>query len=219
MIIAVEGNIGAGKSTFLKVCNIGLSNGVHVVYENVDEWTSLKDGATGLSIFDLFYQEKDKYTFVFQSYVLLSRIHAIRKAVETYPDKVILCERSFFTDLEVFAKSLRDANELSDVEWQVYNRWHKLVQDVVNIPIAGQIYLRAKPCVCLERVKTRARQSENLITKDYLETLHNQHERWLSGSDVPTLVVDANMNYVMNEAEAKDLCKMVDSFIDCIKET
>lgn len=215
MIIAVEGNIGAGKSTFLGACQEFLGDSVHVVYEMVGEWTSFKDCDTGLSIFDMFYKEKDRYTFVFQSYVLLSRINAIKTAQENHPDKVILCERSFLTDLEVFAKSLREAKEMSDVEWQVYQRWHELVQGVVNIPLAGQIYLRADPSVCMQRIKTRARQSEDTISETYIAKLHEQHDRWMGETEIPTLVVDANNDYVKNTQALQDACAMVGAFLEC----
>lgn len=217
MIIAVEGNIGAGKSTFLGACERGLKNSVHVVYEKVGEWTSFKDSESGLSIFDLFYKEKERYTFVFQSYVLLSRINSIKMAQAQNPDKIILCERSFLTDLEVFAKSLREAKEMTDVEWQVYKCWHELVQGVVDIPLAGQIYLRADPSVCMSRVKERARQSEDMISSEYLDTLHRQHDRWMGETSLPTLVVDANTDYIKNREKMADVCAMVDSFLDCLK--
>jgi deoxyadenosine/deoxycytidine kinase len=105
---------------------------------------------------------------------------------------------------------------MTDVEWQVYNRWHELVQEVVNIPMAGQIYLKADPSVCMDRVKMRGRQSEDKISCEYLVQLHKQHERWLGDSQIPTLVVDANLNYVSSAGDSKDLCQMVDAFIKCL---
>jgi deoxyadenosine/deoxycytidine kinase len=55
------------------------------------------------------------------------------------------------------------------------------------------VYLRAKPEICLERIKSRNRPEEQSITLDYLNQLHERHEEWLaSRSKTPVLIVDAN---------------------------
>ncbi len=205
MIITVEGNIGAGKSTFMRMLedrlSIDSSNKIVMVYENVDEWMSVRDSATdSKSIFDLFYTDKSKHAFMFQSYVLMSRVADMMRrmrAEEGCPENVVfVCERSFMTDLEVFAKILKDDGDMSPHEFAVYESWHKLVRDVFASNTAllnGQIYLRASPAVCVERINRRARRSEDLIDGKYIAKLHRRHEQWmLDDPRVPTLVIDAD---------------------------
>lgn len=58
------------------------------------------------------------------------------------------------------------------------------------------VYLRAKPEICLERIKTRNRPEEQSITLDYLKQLHDRHEEWLLSQNqtsiTPVLVIDAD---------------------------
>jgi deoxyadenosine/deoxycytidine kinase len=75
MIFTVEGNIGSGKTTLIGQLKSLKFNKPHiVVLEQVDEWCSLKDNE-GRDILSLFYKDKQKYSYIFQSYVLFSRLH------------------------------------------------------------------------------------------------------------------------------------------------
>lgn len=217
MIITVEANIGAGKSTLLGMMDRLKLNKPHMVlYENVADWISITDGSNN-SIFDLFYQDKKRYSYVFQSYVLMSRISHILETVKNNPEKIIICERSIMTDFEIFAKTLYDSNCISEMEFNVYMKWHALARDIFNIPIAGQIYLRTSPEVCMERIRKRARQSEHLIDVEYLRQLHKKHEQWLMSTEtntIETLVVDGNQNLLDNtEIVSKEL-KAIEQFIN-----
>jgi deoxyadenosine/deoxycytidine kinase len=221
MIVTIEGNIGAGKSTLLKLCeNLELCKPHIIVQEDVDAWTSMTDETTGKSIFDLFYQDKEKYSYVFQTYVLFSRIDALAKVIQENPDTIILCERSFMTDFEIFAKTLYDSGMFSEIEWAVYVKWHEMARNLFNHPIRGQIYLRADPETCFIRISQRNRQSEHLIQMDYLSQLHQKHEDWLITNNkgknaVPTFVVDGNENYdkIMNNK------KMIEDFVNSISSS
>ncbi|MBI20059.1 MAG: hypothetical protein CMB73_05740 [Euryarchaeota archaeon] len=44
----------------------------------------------------------------------------------------------------------------------------------------GFIYLQVEHAVCLQRLRHRARGEELNITSEYLESLHEKHENWLS---------------------------------------
>ena len=66
------------------------------------------------------------------------------------------------------------------------------------------IYLKAKPVVSLNRVKSRARPEDNEVDLDFLESLHLCHENWLGststdangGNYIPKhiITVDAEMD-------------------------
>lgn len=217
MLVIVEGNIGSGKSTFLSECEHrlrALGKDVVAVYEQVHDWTGLTD-SSGKSIFDLYYTDKTKYAYVFQTYVLMSRVATMLKARKQHPEAILLCERSFLTDYEIFAKCLFESGDLHEMEWNVYNLWHGHIREIFGQPIAGTIYLRATPEKCMERIQKRKRQSEDTISIDYVRDLHHKHEEWLMGSkrlsgEEGLLVLNAN-------AELCDLGKHVDAvdqFVD-----
>jgi deoxyadenosine/deoxycytidine kinase len=195
MIITVDGQIGSGKSTILEYLSQNLDASKYViVQEDVSDWTALKD-SNNRSIFELFYSDMKKYSYVFQSFVLFSRMQLLLDAKQKYPQKTIICERSFMTDLEIFAKSLYEQNNFSDIEWAVYVKWHKLAQSIIDVKLDGIIYIRSSPEVCIRRIQQRARESEDAIDASYIHLIHKKHEEWLmdpARNTLPMMVIDGN---------------------------
>lgn len=78
----VEGNVGAGKSTWLDMVRSdsrdmslsGLHEVIEVVPEPVSSWQSLQTG----NLLELFYKNPEKYAFAFQQYVLITRMQQVR---------------------------------------------------------------------------------------------------------------------------------------------
>ena len=223
MIITIEGNIGAGKSTFLSFLNENVPriNGKRVVVlsEKVDEWLAIVDPSTGRNLFDMFYTDPNQHAYVFQTYVLLSRVQHLIDFARLHTNDIIVCERGFMTDCVIFARSMRDKGTLSDLEWDVYQKWHKAVCNVFPMHIDGQIYLRATPDTCIQRIKHRARPGEENITRDYIEDLHNRHDEWLMSPSVPvppTIIVDADADLVANETIRVNVATQITDFISQI---
>lgn len=59
------------------------------------------------------------------------------------------------------------------------------------------MYLRSTPEVVYERMKARGRPEESSVSLEYLQQLHDSHERWLMSNDekfntIPVLVLDAD---------------------------
>lgn len=179
MIFTVEGNISSGKTTLIgQLKNITFKKPHIVVFEQVDEWSQIKDDE-GVDILSLFYKDKKKYSYIFQSYVLFSRMHHLLKTIKDNPNHIIICERCHLTDLYVFAKSLYELKDINDIEWRVYNMWHQQLRDMLNIKIDGCIFVNTSPEVCLQRLKKRSRTGEGGIPLEYLTLLHGKHVEWL----------------------------------------
>jgi hypothetical protein len=75
----VEGNIGAGKSTYLDMVKMtndvaSIHEMIEVVQEPVDMWQDL----SGENLLELFYKDPERYAFTFQQYVLITRIKRVR---------------------------------------------------------------------------------------------------------------------------------------------
>ncbi len=220
MIINIEANIAAGKSTFLTLCKnelIKRGYNVVIVNEQVDDWTSTTD-SRGVSIFDHYYRDKSKYSYVFQTYVLMSRISTLMKMKQEHQNTILLCERSFMTDYEVFAKSLYESGDMNDIEWNVYNKWHTYVRTIFKEESSGTVYLRASPEVCIKRVQVRSRQSEDLIMYEYIANLHKKHEEWLMRLDdkKEVLVLNGNANILVDKNALKDHVDKVESMISSL---
>lgn len=192
MIITLEGNIGAGKSSLLaKLENVTFDEPHTIMLEPVEDWMNFHSKPGHKSLFEMFYEDKKRYGFSFQMYALKSRFEHFLKVVQTNPDKLILCERCPLTDCNIFAKLLRDEGVISEHEFAVYESWYKFVMNTINIDIAGIIYLRVEPDVCVKRINKRNRKGEQCMEKKYVEHLHTQHEDWLSHID-NIHIVDGN---------------------------
>ena len=105
-IIFIEGNIGAGKTTFLK--NIEENNkNIQVIYEPVNEWRES-------GMLKKFYQDPKHFGKIFQFYCLYTRFKLFDE-IDTTVDYVFI-ERSMMCDNFVFAR-----NCLSEEEYLEYN--------------------------------------------------------------------------------------------------
>ena len=66
--IIVEGNIGAGKSTFLKLLSSALD--IQPVFEPHDKWQNIG----GENLLENFYQDTQRWAYSFQTYAFVSRV-------------------------------------------------------------------------------------------------------------------------------------------------
>jgi len=177
-IISIEGNIGSGKSTLLKMIT-ETNQDVVTLQEPVDMWNMIKDD-DGKTIIELYYADQKKWAFAFQMMAFITRAKLLREAVENNPGKIIITERSVFTDKNIFAMMLHDSEIINDVEYSIYCHWFDELTR--NIQIDKVIYVRTEPNECEWRIKCRNRTGEN-IPIEYLESCHSYHEKWLREFD------------------------------------
>lgn len=186
-MFVLEGNIGAGKSTLLRKLQAKYPE-ISVFQEPVDEWIAYKND-NDQSIFQLFYEDPKRYAFAFQMFVMLTRL----KKVGDYQQHLTsVYERSIMTDKNVFMDSLKKDNTVTDIEYKVFNDWFDYLSPKLE-DIQGIIYLRVEPNECYNRIQKRNRTSENNISIEYLTTIHDRHETWLSEKkNTECVVVDGN---------------------------
>lgn len=188
-LVFVEANIGAGKSTLLRAIAKRAFPFRHVVVEEpVDEWESIVD-EDGVSLFKRYYADPKKYALMFQLHVLSTRVKRIKGAVAEHPGKVIFCERSLLSDLNIFVRRMVKDGIMDVMTYQVYKHLHDTIVSMSQLPAAKFIYLRVDPDTCFARVRERNRGGEDVIDIDFLTELHKLHEAWLC-DDANTLIVD-----------------------------
>jgi deoxyadenosine/deoxycytidine kinase len=195
-IFSIEGNIGSGKSTFVKMLNENIIriNGKNMIFiqEPVDIWNSIKDDS-GITILEKFYANQKKYAFSFQMMAYISRLHILKDAIKKHPHSIIITERSIFTDREIFAKMLYDDNKIEQINYHIYLKWFDAF--INDIPLTGIIYIKTTPEKSLERVNVRAREGEN-IPIEYLQKCHNYHENWINNINLPVKTLDGNIEFI-----------------------
>lgn len=100
----IEGNIGCGKSTFLKVVQKYFPELV-LIEEPVDEWQNL--AGKGLNMLEKYYKESTRWGYTFLNYAAFSRA---RRFVERKGHTGIytLSERSILSDKHIFGPLMAD---------------------------------------------------------------------------------------------------------------
>ncbi len=218
ILLSVEGNIGSGKSTLVENLRrqFGDIQDICFLDEPVDEWEKIKD-SNDKTMLEKYYADQEKYAFSFQMMAYISRLVRLRHAVRNNY-RVIVTERSVFTDKMVFAAMLHDSGKIEDVNYAIYTRWFdEFLQDVPPIRL---VYVKTDPAVAKSRVDNRARQGET-IPLEYLEDCHNYHERWLHPSgkalDHQMLTIDGNTDIVKNPKAINEWISEIDAFMGLSK--
>ena len=120
-IYSIEGNIGSGKSTVIKLLKEHFMETLMLLLlEPVNEWESICD-ENGNNIIEKYYEDQEKYAFSFQMMAYISRLKQLQDAIKK-GYKYIITERSLLTDKMVFAKMLYDENKINKIDYEIYTR-------------------------------------------------------------------------------------------------
>jgi len=197
IIVSIDGNIGSGKSTLLKQLQDRRASQEEIVFvkEPVDEWASIRD-LNGRTMLEMFYEDPDTYAFSFQMMAYISRLAVLKETIEGHPKaRVIVTERSLFTDKHIFAEMLYQAGKIKDVDFQIYSRWFNVFAK--EYPVSKTVYVRASPETCADRIRRRARDGESVIDLAYLRDCHEYHEAMIRehtrGQELLVLNADLDM--------------------------
>lgn len=202
----IEGNIGAGKTTFLRIMQKYLN--VQVVFEPLDKWQSV--GGTE-NLLQKFYEDTSRWAYTFQTYAFVTRVLAQEEAAKKATFPIAVLERSVFSDRYCFAKNCFELGKMNALEWKLYQEWFSWLVETYTVKPSGFIYLQTNPQVCHKRSAKRARSEDMGVAYDYLLKLHNKHEEWLVQKigvmpylkDTPVLVLpcDNDFEYDIEEQE------------------
>ena len=214
IIISLDGNIGAGKSTLLQEIRNKLHD-IVIVDEPVGQWTSLKN-AKGKSLLELFYEDKNRWSYTFQNCALLTRLKNIQKAVENIDTtisspQVIITERSVLTDKHVFAEMLYDAGNIDPLEWELYESWFNVFGK--KYPVRAIIYVSTSSGTSKDRINTRNRSGEESIDLEYLDAVDKQHKKWIKNTNIPVLTLSTEADIPVEEN-----LERIRLFVDVLKQ-
>lgn len=194
-LISIEGNIGSGKSTILKLLKLKSDDSVIFIDEPVSEWQTIEN-SSGKNILELFYENKEKYSFTFQILAYITRLRKVLDVIKNSKDKVVIMERSIYTDKFVFAKMLYDGGFIKEIEWKTYNYWFDTFKDTTKLN--GIIYVNTEPEICFERIKKRNRDGESNIELEYLKECHKNHVDWIDNETINVLRINGNQEFENN---------------------
>jgi len=193
--IAVEGNIGAGKSTFLE--HYAKVKQVEIVPEPVYKWQQMG----GQNLLELQYQDPGRWSHLVQSYIQLTMAQNHVQPLTAPGKEIKMLERSIQSSRHCFIQNFHDTGKMSEAGFRVLVEWFDFLSQEGNgmdIGVDMFIYLRTSPKVAYQRLQKRARKEEEVVPLAYLEQVHDLHERWIdsikSEGRVPVLVVDADQD-------------------------
>lgn len=171
--IAIEANIGVGKSTVLRKLH---ENHPHILVfqEPLHAWEDL---------LQLFYANRSRWAMALQMRILLDRLDP------KYKTSCVM-ERCIYSCRYVFAQTLFSDGSLSEKEWKLFKEYYDAFKDEVDPDII--IYLKADPAVCMERIQGRRRDGEEHVSLDYLQKLHFQYENMSKYYPGRVITVDAS---------------------------
>jgi deoxyguanosine kinase len=213
IIISIEGNIGTGKTTLINLIKEKFDD-VFVLDEPLNEWLNLKN-KNNKNLLDCFYSDKVRWSYTFQNFAYITRINKILSALNKYNNsKIIITERSIYTDKNIFAKMLYDDNLLDIMEYNIYNYWFELLEKNFKFNINYIIYLRADPKISFNRIKIRKREEEKTITQDYINKLHKYHDEWITESKFRVCMIDGNDDFKNNYNNQSKILFQIRRFID-----
>jgi deoxyadenosine/deoxycytidine kinase len=168
--ISIEGNIGAGKSTFLSIVDQWLD--AQVVYEPHKKWQEVG----GENLLEKFYNDTTRWAYTFQTFAFVSRV-VQQETIGRKSDHIFqVLERSVFSDRYCFAKNCFQMGTMTALEWKLYQEWFSWLVNTYARPLSGFIYLQTDPKVCYKRLQKRNRMEEADVSQEYLNMIHDKHE-------------------------------------------
>jgi len=181
--VAIAGNIGVGKSTLVSMLCERL--GWEPFYEPVADNPYLAD----------FYADMDSWSFHSQIFFLTRRLRSHYQLAQ-HPTSVIQ-DRSVYEDAEIFAQNLYLQGYIKSRDYQTYRELYETVIQILPPPDLV-IYLRASVDTLLDRIARRGRDYEQTIAPEYLRSLNNLYEDWISNFVLcPVLAIPADdLDYV-----------------------
>jgi deoxyguanosine kinase len=183
--IAVEGVIGVGKTTLVRLLCQDFN--AEPLLEVFEENPFLSD----------FYSDRARYAFQTQIFFLLSRYRqqhdVIPRALARGP---LISDYTFAKDA-LFARLNLAGDELA-----VYAKLHSALAEKIPKPDL-LVYLRARIDTLMARIDARDRPYERSMDRAYIDSLRLAYDGFVAGyTECPVLAIDTDDLHVVHDPEA-----------------
>lgn len=196
LMILLEGNIGAGKTT------VGKALAASDAFDFIEEPTTAWREGFAANMLELFYSDTKRWAFTFQICAFITRAKTWKEVLAYTDHSRVVLERSIFCDRYIFAENCFRTELMSPPEYQLYcGLWEFLVSNYCVEPDLI-LYLRTPAAICLERIKVRDRQEEVGIPLEYLLQLEYLHDEWLLNNP-RTILLDGEQRWTADKIREK----------------
>ncbi|MCB1214916.1 MAG: deoxynucleoside kinase [Deltaproteobacteria bacterium] len=171
--IAIEGPIGAGKTTLSH--RLSQEFNARLVLEEAEENPFLP----------LFYENQEAHAFQVQVFFLLSRYRQQKSILQQDLFQQVTVSDYLFAKDKIFAEL-----NLSEEEWELYQNLYKLLDAALPKPDLV-IFLQASHETLRKRIKKRGLDYEKSISGNYIQDLSEAYNQFFFHYDeAPVLTVN-----------------------------
>jgi deoxyguanosine kinase len=186
MYVAVEGVIGVGKTSLVRLLQIPFeSNSLLEIFEENP-------------FLSKFYEDRVRYAFQTQMFFLLSRYYQQRRSVPRLMEegkKILFSDYTFDKDA-LFAQITLDGDEL-----EMYGQLHTVLAEKIPSPDLI-VYLQATTDTLMHRITLRDRSFERSMDREYIDLVNVTYDEFFMRTENKkrVLVIDSNeLDFVHNE--------------------
>jgi deoxyadenosine/deoxycytidine kinase len=192
--IAIEGCIGAGKTTLAQMLATDLN--AELILERFADNPFLAK----------FYKNPEHYAFPLEMTFLTDRYQQLKN---------LLSKRDLFTDLVVADYfidkcAIFSKNNLQQDEYNLFLKIYEIITDFLPKPDL-LIYLYNSPDNLLKNISKRGRDYEQEIKADYLESIQENYFTFFKQrAQSPILIVESNtLDFVKQKEDYKKIKKLL----------
>ena len=181
--VTIEGNIGAGKTTFS-----------HLLAKKYNARLVLEQFADN-PFLPKFYESPKQYAFPLELFFMAERFKQLKELIQQKDlFQNVTISDYLFTKCLLFAKI-----NLPEDEFRLYQRLFEIInQQIVQPDIL--IYLHSPINKLQKNIKKRNRSYEQNIPDDYLFRIQETYTQYIKQHNIKTLFVDAsNADFLGNE--------------------
>ncbi|QEC66412.1 deoxynucleoside kinase [Panacibacter ginsenosidivorans] len=196
--IAIEGNIGAGKTTLAHLLSKKLN--ARLVLEEFDENPFLPK----------FYENPKQYAFPLELFFMAERYKQLKDMLRTKDMfQSVTVSDYLFTKCLLFAKV-----NLPEEEFRLYQKLFDIMHQQIIFPDIV-IYLHAPVAKLQKNIRKRNRSYEQSIPDEYLFNIQETYTGYIKQHNIKTIFIDASSaDFLDNEKHLKVVLDALESDLD-----
>ena len=192
--IAIEGNIGAGKTSLAKRVAADLS--AKLVLEEFADNTFLPK----------FYEQPERYAFPVELSFLSERFSQLKREMNTTDlFSPVIVSDYFINKCQIFAK-----NNLNKDEYDLFLKMYEIVLGTCPKPDL-LVYLYLGVDDLLKNIQKRGREYEKQITGEYLSNIQNQYLEFIRQHETMRILIigTEGLDFVNSEADYQYMFNLI----------
>ena len=196
--IAIEGNIGAGKTTLS-----------HLLSQHYNAKLVLEEFAEN-PFLTKFYENPKQYAFPLELFFLAERFKQQQDLVKSKDlFQEVMVSDYIFTKCLLFAKV-----NLPEEEFRLYQKMFDVFYQQLNPPDI-LIYLHSPVNRLQNNIKKRNRKFEQAIPDEYLFQIQETYTSYIKQHNIKTIFIDASTaDFLYNEAHLKVITDALEKDLD-----